>query len=144
DLERLAVERDDRGVERLVQVVLGDGDVVVELAGDRAPQRVHDAQRRVTVADLVDEQADGVDVVDLAELRALALHLLPDAVDVFRAALDVGRDPGRLEARPKLGDGPLYVRLATLAPRVQQLRELAETFGLERLECEVLELPLDL
>ena len=86
DLERLAVERDDRGVQRLVEVVLGHGDVVVELAGDRAPDAVDDAQRRVAVADLVDEHADGVDVVDLAELRALALHLLPDAVDVLRPA----------------------------------------------------------
>ena len=94
DLERLAVERDDRRVQRLVEVVLGDGDVVVELARDRAPQRVHDAERRVAVADLVDEQADGVDVVDLAELRALALHLLPDAVDVLRAALQLGLDAG--------------------------------------------------
>ena len=99
DLERLAVERDDRGVERLVEVVLGDRDVVVELAGDRAPERVDDAERRVAVADLVDQDADGVDVVDLAELRALALHLLPDAVDVFRAALEVGLDAGRLELR---------------------------------------------
>ena len=44
DLERLAVERDDRGVERLVEVVLGDRDVVVELARDRPPERVHDAR----------------------------------------------------------------------------------------------------
>ena len=71
--------------------------------------RVDDAERRVAVADVVDEQADGVDVVDLAELRALALHLLPDAVDVLRAALEVGLDAGRLELRPELGDGPLDV-----------------------------------
>ena len=36
DLERLAVDGDDRRVQRLVEVVLGDRDVVVELAGDRA------------------------------------------------------------------------------------------------------------
>ena len=144
DLERLAVERDDRGVERLVEVVLGDRDVVVELARDRAPDRVDDAERRVAVADLVDEEADGVDVVDLAELRALALHLLPDAVDVLRAALQVGLDAGRLELGLELGDGPVDVRLAALAPRVEQLGQLAEALGLEHLEGEVLELPLHL
>ena len=144
DLERLAVERDHRGVERLVEVVLGDRDVVVELARDRAPQRVHDAQRRVAVADLVDEQADRVDVVDLAELRALALHLLPDAVDVLGAALELGLDAGVREARPELLDRPLDVALAALAPRVEQPGELAERLGLEHLEREVLELPLDL
>ncbi len=103
DLERLAVERDDRRVERLVEVVLGDGDVVVELARDRTPQRVDDAQRRVAVPDLVDQQADGVDVVDLAELRALALHLLPDAVDVLRAALQLG---ARWPPRPAAAAAP--------------------------------------
>ncbi len=144
DLEGLAVERDDRGVERLVQVVLGDGDVVVELAGDRTPDAVDDAEGRVTVPDLVDQQPDGVDVVDLAEFRALALHLLPDAVDVFGSPLDVGLDAGRLELGPKLGHRPVDVGLATLASRVEELGELAEALGLQGLECEVLELPLDL
>ena len=74
--------------------------------------RVDDAERGVAVADVVDEQADGVHVVDLAELRALALHLLPDAVDVLRSALDVGMDAGRLELRPKLLDGPVDEALA--------------------------------
>ena len=103
-----------------------------------------DAERRVAVADLVDQDADGVDVVDLAELRALALHLLPDAVDVLRAALEVGLDAGRLELRRELGDGALDVGLAALAPGVEELGQLAEALGLERLEGEVLELPLDL
>ena len=103
-----------------------------------------DAERRVAVVDVVDEQADGVDVVDLAELRALALHLLPDAVDVFRPTLDVGVDAGRLQARLELGDRALDVGLAALAPRVEQLGELAEALGLEDLEREVLELPLHL
>ena len=144
DLERLAVERDHGRVERLVEVVLGDGDVVVELAGDRAPERVDDAERGVAVAHLVDEDADGVDVVDLAELRALALHLLADAVDVLRAALEVGLDAGLLEPRLELGDRPVDVRFAADPARVEQLGELAEALGLERLEGEVLELPLHL
>ena len=144
DLERLAVERDDRGVERLVEVVLGDRDVVVELARDRPPDRMDDAEGGVAVAHLIDQDADGVDVVDLAELGTLALHLLVDAVDVLRAALEIGLDAGRLELRLELGDGPIDVRLAALAPRVEQLGQLAEALGLERLEGEVLELPLHL
>ena len=72
DLERLPVEGDHRGVEALVEVVLRDRDVVVELAGDRPPERVDHAERRVAVADVVDEEPDGVDVVDLAEVRPLA------------------------------------------------------------------------
>ena len=145
DLERLAVERDDRGVERLVQVVLGDRDVVVELARDRAPQRVDDAQRRVAVADLVDEHADGVDVVDLAELRALALHLLPDAVDVLRAALELGLDAGVGRAAAAAPRSPARCTLSRPLRRVSSCRASSRNaLGLERLEREVLELPLDL
>src|SRR4029079_3781128 len=91
----------------MVEVVLGDRDVVVELARDRPPQGVDDAERGVAVADLVDEDPDRVDVVDLADLGALSLHLFPDAVDVLRAALQVGLDAGVAEARLYLGATPL-------------------------------------
>src|SRR6185503_7568785 len=104
DLEGLAVERDHRRVERLVEVVLGDRDVVVELARDRPPQGVDDAERRVAVADVVDEDPDRVDVVDLGELGGLALHLLVDAVDVLGPALEVGLDARLLQPRRQLGD----------------------------------------
>ena len=144
DLERLALARDDRRVEALVEVVLGDRDVVVELARDRPPDRVDDAERGVAVLDLLDEAADRVDVVDLLEPGALALHLLVDAVDVLRAALDVGLDAGRGERRPELGDRRVDERLAALAPGVEELGQLAEALGLERLEGQVLELPLHL
>ena len=145
DLERLAVERDHRGVERLVEVVLGDGDVVVELARDRAPQRVHDAQRRVAVADLVDEQADGVDVVDLAELRALALHLLPDAVDVLRAALELGLDARAARAAGAAPRSPARCSVSRPLRRVSRsLASSRNASGSSDLEAEVLELPLDL
>ena len=50
DLQRLAARAHDRGVQRLVHVRLGHGDVVLEPAGDRRPQRVHGAQRAVAVA----------------------------------------------------------------------------------------------
>ncbi len=144
DLEGLAVEGDDRRMERLVQIVLGDRDVVVELAGDRSPDGMDDAQGRVAIADLVNEQPDRVDVVDLAELGTLALHLLPDAVDMFRPTLDVGHDPGCLETRSQFGDGPLDVGLAAGSSGIQQSGQVTEAFRLERLEGEVLEFPLDL
>src|SRR4029079_13080936 len=99
----------------MVEVVLGDRDVVVELARDRPPQGVDDAERGVAVADLVDQDPDRVHVVDLAELGALALHLFPDAVDVLRAALEVGLDAGTAQARLELGDRPLDVALAAPA-----------------------------
>ena len=144
DLERLAVEGHHRGVEALVAVALGHGDVVVELAGDGPPQRVHDAERGVAVLELVDQDADGVHVVDLAELGALALHLLGDAGDVLGPAGQLGLDAGRAERLAKDRHGPLDVALAGAAARLELGRQLAVLGRLQDLEGEVLQLPLDL
>ena len=81
-----------RGVQAAVHVVLGIGDVVVKLAGDGTPQAVHHAQRRVTLGFALDDDAEAVDVVDLLEVHILALHLLPDAEDVFRPPAHLGLD----------------------------------------------------
>src|ERR1035437_10952911 len=86
DLERLAVKSDHGGVEALVEVGFGDGNVVVELAGNRMPHRVDDAESCVTVLDLVYEYPDRIHVVDLADLGVLALHLSPDAVQMLGPA----------------------------------------------------------
>jgi hypothetical protein len=103
-----------------------------------------DAERGVAVAHVLDEDPNGVDVVDLAKLRALALHLLPDAVDVLRPSLQVRLNPRLVEPRPQLGDRAIDVGLAAPPARVEQLGEIAEALRLERLEREVLELPLHL
>ena len=144
DLERLSVQRDHGGVKRLVEVVLGNRDVVVELARDRAPQRMDDAEGGVAVPQILDQDADRIDIVDLAELGALALHLLPDAVDVLRATLEIDRDPGLPESGLQFGDRPLDVAFAALASRVEELGQLPEALRFEDLEGEVLEFPLDL
>ena len=50
-LERPTVRPDDGGVQRLVLVLLGVGDVVVEFAGDGPPEGVHHAERRIAVSE---------------------------------------------------------------------------------------------
>src|SRR3954454_23063881 len=105
---------------------------------------MNDAEGRIAIADLVDEHADRVDVVDLGELGGLSLHLLVNAVDVLRAPLEIRLDPGRFEARLELGDGPGDVVLAALPTRVEKASKLPEALGLEHLEGEVLQLPFDL
>ncbi len=143
-LERLGLRTDDRGVQRLVHVRLGHGDVVVELPGHRAPQRVHDAEGGVAVLHVVHEHADGVEVVDLGELGALALHLLGDRVEVLRPPADLGVDRDLCELLAQDADGLVDEALARSSPVRQRLDQLAVLLGLEVLEGEVLELPLDL
>ena len=143
-LERLRLGPDHGRVQGLVHVRLGHRDVVVELPGNRPPDGVHDPERRVAVLDLVHQQPDGVDVVDLVELGALALHLLVDAVDVLGAAGDLRLDADLGELLAQDPDALVDEALA-LPPAIGEARDqLAVLVRLGVLEREVLELPLPL
>src|SRR5206468_3526200 len=144
DLDRLAASPDDRRVQRLVHVRLGHRDVVVELPRDRRPERVHHAKRGVAGWDVVDDDADREDVVDLFEADALPAHLLRDGPQVLGAAGEVGTDAGLLELIAERLHRFVDVALADLATCRELLGDLAVVVGLEELEREVLELPLDL
>ena len=144
DLEVAAPGADHRGVQRAVEVGLGLGDVVVELARDGLPQAVHQPQHRVALPQLLHQHAHGRDVVDLFEAQALALHLLVDAVDVLGPAHDLGGDVGLgqllLEDPHDLLDRGAPGR-ALLG---EQFADLAVGVGLELTKGEILEFPLDL
>ena len=142
DLERIAA-RHDRRVQGLIAVRLRHGDVVLEAARDWLPHRVDDAEHAVAVLDRVDEHAHGREVVDLAELLVVALHLLVDAVEMLRAAADVRLDVRLSELLLDLLDGRIDERLALLALLLDVLDEVVVDLRLEIAQAEVLKLPLD-
>ena len=55
DFNGHAVHALQHGVQRLVTVCLGNGDVVLELSGYRLIEAVHHAQRAIAIIDRVDE-----------------------------------------------------------------------------------------
>ena len=108
---------------------------------------MHDAEGGVAVGHVLDEDAEGEQVVDLVErlgLAAVAPGLLVDRVDVLGAAGDLGPDPGVVELRAEAGRHVLDVALAGEAGGVETGGDLLVALGLEEAEGEVLELPLDL
>ena len=143
DLDRLALGPDHRGVQRLVEVELRHRDVVLEPAGDRVPSRVQRAERRVAVADRVDEHADTDEVVDVREVAAAHDHLLVDRVVVLRPARDRGLDLGLAQVGADLLPHGREVLLACGCAFRDQVHDLVVDLGVERREREVLELPLD-
>ncbi len=143
-LQHLALRADHRGVQRAIAVLLGVGDVVVELLRNVPPQRMHDPQRGVAIADFRHQHANGANVVDLAELQALLLHLSPDGIDVLGTPVDVGLDAGRSQFVPELLHDVLDVLFAIEATLVQELGDLLVLLGLKVAEGQVLQLPLDM
>ena len=91
-LDALVARADDGGVDRLVVVVLGGRNVVLEAAGNDAPRGVHDAERAVAVLLLGHDDAEAVNVGKLLERDLLVLHLAPDGIRLLLAAGDHGRD----------------------------------------------------
>ena len=87
-LQRLALRPDDGGVQRLVHPESRLGDVVLEPARHRLPQRMHDAHSGIAVAHLVAQDAHADQVVDVVEVAALDDHLLVDRPVVLGPALD--------------------------------------------------------
>ncbi|MNH00628.1 hypothetical protein D3C79_598270 [compost metagenome] len=139
----LALGADHGGVKRAVAVLLGVGDVVVELFGDVPPEGVDDAQRGVAVAHFRDQHAHRAHVVDLAELQTLALHFAPDRIDVFGPAADVGLDPGGQQFVLQLVHHIADEAFTVQAPLMQKLGDLLVLIRLKVTEGQVFQLPLD-
>ena len=70
-LQSLVFRADDGGVQALIAVSFGARDVVVKLAGDGLPQTVDDAEDKVAVLDVVNQNPNGAHIVK----RILALDL---------------------------------------------------------------------
>ena len=141
-LERLALGPDHRGVQRLVHPVAGLGDVVLEPARHRLPQRVHHADGRVAVADLLAQDPHADQVVDVVEVAALDDHLLVDRPVVLGPALhdrvDLRRRKGGVDLGPHLGQ----VGVARRRPIGDQAHDLLVLLRVQDRERQILELPL--
>ena len=144
DLDRVALGPDHRRVERLVHVDLGHRDEVLEAAGHRLPQRVHDAEGAVAVADRIGEHADRGEVVDLVELAPALVHLLPDRVEVLGPARDLGPDPHLGQLLVEERDQVVDLRLALEPPLGDAAHQLLVVVRVQDPEGQVLQLGLDL
>ena len=91
-LEGDAVLVHEGGVQRPVQVGLGHGDIVLEPARQGLPLGVDDAQSGVAVVHRVHDDADGDEVVYLADAGVVPLHLAVGGPEMLGAAGELGVD----------------------------------------------------
>ena len=104
DLHGSSLGADDHGMQGLIAVRLGIGDVIVEFLGDMQPGAVDLTQHRIAGRDILDDDADGMQVEELFERHILTLDFLVDAVKVFGAAEDSPGDAGGFELFPQFED----------------------------------------
>ena len=134
---------DHRRVQRLVAVGLGQADVVLEPAGDRPEGVVHHRQGAVAALQVGADDPQGRHVVDLVERLLLALHLAPDAIEVFGPTAHIAALQTRRHqpvAQQAGGDPQPLLPLGALGGHL--LLDFAEGVGLQDLEGQVLQFPL--
>ena len=88
DFNPFAFGADDRGVQALVAVGLGHGDIVFETPRHGLPLGMDEAEHRIAVAHILDDDAESQNIVHIVEREVLLGHLLVDAVDMLDAAPD--------------------------------------------------------
>ena len=147
NLHRQGVLAQHGGVQGLVEIVLGVGHVVVELAGQWPPLGVDHAEGSVAVTYFFDLDAQSEQVEYLAVgavLGGVTLHLVVNTVDVLRSPGHLGLDPDALQLTAKRRNDPLDVGLPLHSLGAQQLRYFLIALRVDVLEGEVLQSPLDL
>ena len=143
DLQGTPPGADHGGVDRLVEVELRRGDVVLDPPLDRGEDRVRDAQGGVAVRDGLDQDSHPDQVVDVLEVLPPQDHLLVDRIEVLGPPGDRAFDAGRLQlAFQELLDLQ-DVGLAFGSAVGDEVLDLGVDGGIEDLEGAVLQLPLD-
>ncbi|MNY02377.1 hypothetical protein D3C86_1349490 [compost metagenome] len=91
-LDALARGSDDGGVDGAIVVLLRRGDVILEATRHHAPAGVHDAQRPVAGGNIVNQNAETVNIRKLLEGKRLRLHLAENRMRLFLPPFYVGPD----------------------------------------------------
>ena len=135
---------DHRGMQRLIHVALGHGDVVLYPAGHGFPLLVDLAQHLVTLLCGVDYDAHGGEIVDLVERLSGVLHLFVDGEKVLGPAEHLALYAALFEHLFELGHARVYERTALFQLLVDIGDEIFVCLGVEVFEAQILEFALHL
>ena len=130
---------DDGGVQALVAVGFGGGDIILEAVGQRVVHIVDEAQGAVALGQRIQNDADRIDIVDL--VKGLVLHdgLAVDAVDALDAALD-GRTLDAALFQPLLDDAGHAGQKLLARALAQHLADLVVAHGVQIVQAAVFQL----
>ena len=144
DLHRPALLSQHHGMQGLVAVILGIGDVIVEFLGDVQPAPVDQAQDGIAGGHVVHDDPHRVQVVELLQGHFLAHHLPVDAVDVLGPAEHPGMDAGFVQFLPEFVYEVVDEAFALGPVGRQGLGQPPILLGVEVAEGQVLQFPFQL
>ena len=131
-------------MQGLVVIGLRHGDVVLEAVRQWLPQAVDDTQDAVAVLDVVDDDADGEEVIDLAQVAVIFLHLFINAVKMLGPAVDFAVDVGFVEGLLEDVDGFVDDFFADVALLLHLVDEVVVLVRFEVAEGQIFQFPLDI
>ena len=140
DLDGRTERSEQRRVQGLVAVGLGDRDVVLEPLGHGFVQTVHQAENTVAVVGPLDDDAEPVYVEHLLEREMLVKHLSIQAVEVLLPALQASLDAFLSEPALHRGFDLVHDPLSVAAHLAYLSLENPMAPGVERAEPQILEL----
>ena len=134
------VHAHQHGVQGLVAIGLGYGDIVLELTGHRFIQAVDAAKHAITGVDGIDDDPEGKDVHDFRQAFALGFHLLVNAVEMLFPAHDFGVVVLLLEADHYLVPDLLHQLLAIAASVAEGGGDALGPHGMQGAKAQVFKL----
>ena len=144
ELDSRAHRVDQGGVQRLVAVRLGDGDVVLEAPWQRLVELMQHAQGPVAVQQLVRDDAKAEDVTDLREAQALFDHLVVDRENGLLPTIDLDLHPGGLEGLLHLALDAIHQIAAVAARALDRFRQHGVAPRVDVLKGQLLQLAVGL
>ncbi len=133
----------NRGVEGLIAIALGHGDVVAKTPGNGLIKLVDQAQDGIAFADCGHDNPGGKEVVDLIQLLVLDLHLPVDAVKMFGPAFDLSRNPHGRNLEGQFFRDLAQILFPIRPPLRQHTPQLIVGIGIQITKTQVFQLPLD-
>ena len=93
DLERLSVTANQCGMQRLVHICLGHGDIIFETSRNRLIHLMNHTQCRIAVLHCLHNDTHSEEIINLIQRLMLVLHLLVDTEKMLYTAIDFRIDP---------------------------------------------------
>ena len=137
-LNALAERAEKQGVQRLVSVGFGDGDVILELARYRLVGVMNHTEYAVAVIDRANNDPDGENIAHLRHRHPPRAHLAVDAVNIFFPTLHRTFDSSFGQLGFKLDDGFLDDRPVVAAAFAEFLMNRVVPLGIEVKKTQVL------